>query len=71
VPTAADDPQRLACPFCESRQALTRKVYLSGPGDAVIRRRECQECGGRYSTRETMVPGSAVRVRAGRIGGEG
>lgn len=51
----------MPCPFCraeDSRVIDTRQV-----GDAVRRRRECQQCGQRFTTYERVVRASIVVVK--------
>jgi transcriptional repressor NrdR len=49
------------CPFCSSSSTRVVDSRLTEPGDAVRRRRECEECSGRFTTYE-RVEGPAVTV---------
>lgn len=40
----------LACPFCACRLSYVRRTTLHG--DAIHRRRECEECGRQYTSKE-------------------
>jgi transcriptional repressor NrdR len=42
------------CPFCSSPKTGVVETRLSDPGDAVRRRRECSECGERFTTYERL-----------------
>ncbi len=50
------------CPFCEGSSTRVADSRLCEPGDAVRRRRECAECGRRFTTYE-RVEGVALTVR--------
>jgi transcriptional repressor NrdR len=49
------------CPFCLSPKTGVVDSRLSEPGDAVRRRRQCEECGNRFTTYE-RVEAPAVTV---------
>lgn len=51
----------MRCPFCSSSSTRVVDSRLTEPGDAVRRRRECEECSGRFTTYE-RVEGPAVTV---------
>jgi len=55
------------CPFCSSTETKVNDSRLSGEGRQVRRRRECQECGERFTTFETaelVMPRLIKRDRA-------
>ena len=43
----------MRCPFCSADDTKVIDSRLANEGDAVRRRRECQQCGERYTTFET------------------
>ena len=43
----------MRCPFCNADDTKVIDSRLANEGDAVRRRRECQQCGERYTTFET------------------
>lgn len=45
----------MRCPFCAGSDTRVIDSRLGDNGDAVRRRRECQECGDRFSTMEQVV----------------
>lgn len=48
---------KLACPACGGFYSLVRDSRGSvGSGQAIWRRRDCQECGYTFTTREQIVP---------------
>ena len=52
----------MKCPFCEFESTRVADSRLCEPGDAVRRRRECADCGRRFTTYE-RVEGVALTVR--------
>ena len=58
----------MRCPFCSSDSTRVVDSRLSEPsGDAVRRRRECEECENRFTTYERVEePGVTVLKRGGR-----
>lgn len=57
----------MRCPLCSFDSTRVVDSRLSEPGDAVRRRRECSECGGRFTTYERVEALSlGVRKRDGR-----
>ena len=55
------------CPFCSSDSTRVVDSRLSEPGDAVRRRRECEQCGERFTTYERAEePRVMVTKRDGR-----
>jgi transcriptional repressor NrdR len=55
------------CPFCSSESTRVVETRLPPPGDAVRRRRECVDCGNRFTTRERAEePAVTVVKRDGR-----
>jgi transcriptional repressor NrdR len=42
----------MRCPSCQSTATRVVDSRLTEPGDAIRRRRECEECGGRFTTYE-------------------
>lgn len=44
----------MRCPFCQSDDTKVLDTRLIDDGSQVRRRRECNSCGERYSTRETV-----------------
>jgi transcriptional repressor NrdR len=44
----------MQCPFCSSPKTSVVETRLTEPGDAVRRRRECSECGERFTTYERV-----------------
>src|ERR687885_412019 len=59
--TTSSRIRRVRCPFCSSSSTRVVDSRLTEPGDAVRRRRECEECSGRFTTYE-RVEGPAVTV---------
>ena len=51
----------MRCPFCKRDDDKVVDSRSSGDGTAIRRRRECQSCGRRYTTYETIEEG-AIRV---------
>ena len=51
----------MRCPFCKRDNDKVVDSRSSGDGAAIRRRRECQSCGRRYTTYETVEEG-AIRV---------
>src|SRR5260370_13860624 len=55
------------CPNCSSTATKVVDSRLTEPGDAVRRRRECEECGGRFTTYERAeAPAVTVIKRDGK-----
>jgi len=55
------------CPKCNAKDTRVIDSRLSKNGHAIRRRRECQQCGARFSTiEETLREGLIVRKRDGR-----
>jgi transcriptional repressor NrdR len=55
------------CPFCSSDATRVVDSRLSEPGDAVRRRRRCEDCGNRFTTYERAEePAVSVIKRDGR-----
>ena len=56
------------CPFCSFDATRVVDSRLAEPGDSVRRRRECTDCGARFTTYERVEGVSlAVRKRDGRL----
>jgi transcriptional repressor NrdR len=51
--TAAFDRLKMRCPFCSSLNTRVIDSRLVGEGEQVRRRRECDDCKGRFTTYET------------------
>src|SRR4051812_37705822 len=57
----------MRCPSCQSTSTRVVDSRLTEPGDAIRRRRECEECGGRFTTYERAeAPALAVIKRDGK-----
>jgi transcriptional repressor NrdR len=71
----------MQCPFCSDKDTRVTDSRLTGAGDQIRRRRECQACGERFTTYEkaelnlprvvkrdgTRVPFSEDKLRAGML----
>jgi transcriptional repressor NrdR len=57
----------MRCPSCQSTSTRVVDSRLTEPGDTIRRRRECEECGGRFTTYERAeAPALAVIKRDGK-----
>src|SRR4051794_18397190 len=57
----------MRCPSCPSTSTRVVDSRLTEPGDAIRRRRECEECGGRFTTYERAeAPAVTVIKRDGK-----
>src|SRR2546430_15985945 len=57
----------MRCPSCQSTSTRVVDSRLTEPGDAIRRRRECEECGGRFTTYERAeAPAVTVIKRDGK-----
>jgi transcriptional repressor NrdR len=57
----------MRCPNCSSTATKVVDSRLTEPGDAIRRRRECEDCGGRFTTYERPeAPALTVIKRNGR-----
>ena len=57
----------MRCPSCQSSKTRVVDSRLTEPGDAIRRRRECEGCGGRFTTYERAeLPAVTVVKRDGK-----
>lgn len=57
------------CPLCQSQDSRTLKTRWVPDKSVTWRRRECLQCGARFSTHEMVLLDEAtVRLRPGRLG---
>src|SRR5215212_8273163 len=57
----------MRCPSCQSAKTRVLDSRTAEPGDAIRRRRECESCGGRFTTYERVeAPALSVIKRNGR-----
>jgi transcriptional repressor NrdR len=57
----------MRCPSCQSTSTRVVDSRLTEPGDAIRRRRECEQCSGRFTTYERAeLPGLTVIKRDGK-----
>src|SRR3954454_8670242 len=57
----------MRCPACQSTSTRVVDSRLTEPGDAIRRRRECEGCGGRFTTYERAeAPAVTVVKRDGK-----
>ena len=57
----------MRCPSCQSTSTRVVDSRLTEPGDTIRRRRECEECGGRFTTYERAeAPALAVIKRSAK-----
>lgn len=55
----------MKCPFCKSDDTAVIDTRLSEDGDSVRRRRECEDCGKRFTTYERVELQMPVVVKSG------
>lgn len=56
---------RMYCPFCQHPDTKVIDTRISEDGHSIRRRRQCPECGGRFSTQETAM--LLVKKRSGNV----